>query len=145
MEGGVVKMSDNGPKISDKKVEQALNSLITLLNQSEIIRDYKAIEAKVEGHEGLVALVEEIKAEQKNAVKFAHYGKPEAEKVALKEADRLTEEFDNHPLVIRYREKLIEANDLLQHLTKRFETKFNHHLEADMLDFIKNETIGTKE
>lgn len=49
----------------------------------------------------------------------------------MKEADRLTKEFDQHPLVIAYREQLYEANDLLQHLTTMIQKEVNAALEAD--------------
>lgn len=123
----------------DPAVQAALDELLARLNRSEIIQNYKKIEARVSGHEGLHGLTEEIKAAQKDAVKFAHYGKPEAEKQAIKKADALTAEFDEHPLVIRYREKLIEANDLLQHLTNLLEDKINVKLELSYDDLLTHQ------
>lgn len=120
----------------DPIVQAALTELLSQLGQSEIIQSYKQIEARVSGHEGLHALTEKIKVKQKEAVKFAHYGKPEAEKQAIKAADELTAEFDQHPLVIRYRQKLIEANDLLQHMTNLLEDKINVQLDLRYKDLL---------
>lgn len=122
----------------DQDVQKTLEQLLTLLDQSEVIQEYKKIEAKVQDHQGLVVLVEEIKAYQKEAVKAAHYGKPEAEKQAIKKADELTATFDEHPLVVRYRQRLIEANDLLQHVTKLLERNVNISLELGYEDLYKH-------
>lgn len=129
----------------DDEVKEALAEVIQLLNNSQVFKEYKEIELKVEGHQGLISLVEEIKARQKDAVQFAHYGKPIAEKEAIREADRLTREFDQHPLVIRYREKLREANDVLQHLTKRLEFQFNEQLETQLYHYLKKQTLDINE
>lgn len=123
----------------DDDVQQALDRVLAMLDKSDIIQDYKKIETKVQDHQGLVAMTDEIKEYQKQAVKFAHYGKPEAEKQAIKQADDLTAAFDEHPLVIRYREKLIEANDLLQHLTHLLESQVNLQLELTYEDLLKPE------
>lgn len=127
-------------KAIEPQVQASLDELLHLLNQSEIIQSYKEIEARISGHEGLHELTEAIKVKQKEAVKFAHYGKPEAEKHAIKEADALTAQFDEHPLVIRYRQKLIEANDLLQHVTNLLEEKINVQLDLSYQDLLKNPT-----
>lgn len=123
----------------DEGVQQTLNRLLMMLDKSEIIQEYKKIEAKVQDHQGLVSMTDEIKEYQKQAVKFAHYGKPEAEKQAIKKADELTAAFDDHPLVIRYREKLIEANDLLQHVTHLLEVQVNLKLDLTYEDLLKRQ------
>lgn len=121
------------------EVAAALARVLETLEANTVIKEFRAISKKVDSHEGLHRLTEQIKVEQKNAVQCAHYGKPAAEKLAKLEADRLTAEFDQHPLVIRYREKLVEANDLLQHVTKKIERDFNNQLEdkLDSLDDIE--------
>lgn len=121
---------------NNPEVQVALNAVLVLLEKNPVIQDFRAITKKVEAHPTLFDLTDKIKIEQKNAVKFAHYGKPEAEKVALQEANRLTQQFDEHPLVIRYREILVEANDLLQHLTKKIERDFNAELELNLSEII---------
>ncbi|WP_206912461.1 hypothetical protein IGL98_003295 [Enterococcus sp. DIV0840] len=119
------------PSITDKKVNEELTKLLTLLGEDELIQRYKELEEKVQNNEKLTDLVEQIKAAQKDAVQFAHYDKPEAEKAAIKHADELTKEFDEHPLVVAYREQLMEANDLLQHVTDMIQYRINEELEKE--------------
>lgn len=122
----------------EEEVKKSLDALLEQIGSKEIIEDYKKIARKVDQHEGLKQLVEEIKRHQKDAVQFAHYDKPEAEKEATRLADEKQKAFDEHPLVIAYREKLIEANDLLQHVTFLLEQNVNQYLE-DKLDEVKEE------
>ncbi|WP_314208817.1 YlbF family regulator [Vagococcus salmoninarum] len=126
-------------------VRQTLDRLLKLLDDSDVIQAYKQIEERVTDHPKLYAMTEEIKAIQKEAVKCAHYGKPEAEKQAIKRADQLTQAFDEEPLVIRYREKLIEANDLLQHITSLLERTVNVKLELAYEDLFKQPSTETQE
>jgi DNA mismatch repair protein MutS len=51
----------------------------------------------------------------------------------LKQIIGLTKEFDQHPLVIAYREQLYEANDLLQHLTTMIQKVFILVLDRQIL------------
>jgi len=119
------------PSIEDKRINEELTKLLTLLGEDELIQRYKELEEKVQNNEKLTDLVEQIKATQKDAVQFAHYDKPEAEKAAIKRADELTKEFDEHPLVVAYREQLMEANDLLQHVTDMIQYRINEELEKE--------------
>ncbi|MBO0440338.1 RicAFT regulatory complex protein RicA family protein [Candidatus Enterococcus ikei] len=119
------------PSITDKRINEELTKLLTLLGEDELIQRYKKLEEKVQNNEKLNELVEQIKAAQKDAVQFAHYDKPEAEKAAIKRADELTKEFDEHPLVVAYREQLMEANDLLQHVTDMIQYRINEELEKE--------------
>lgn len=113
----------------EQQVQAELQRLNQLLDENEIIIRFREVEARVQQNKKLDDLVEQIKQAQKDAVQYAHYDKPEAEKQALELADTLTKEFDEHPLVIAYREQLLEANDLIQHLTKRIHKAVNHSLE----------------
>lgn len=76
-------------------------------------------------------MVEGIKQAQKDAVLFAHYGKPIAEKAAIANAEQLQAEFDAHPLVIHYREVLLEANELLYYVTNFIQSELNDYLEEE--------------
>ena len=120
-------------------VEAALNDLTALLKENEVISDYQRVQKRVAESDTLKQQEDEIKEAQKAAVQYAHYGKPEAEKAALKEADRLTKKFDQHPLVTAYRDQLVEANDLLQHLTHMIQKEVNDTLEADDFETDKSE------
>ncbi|MGX7243886.1 RicAFT regulatory complex protein RicA family protein [Enterococcus quebecensis] len=119
------------PSITDKGINEELTKLLALIGEDDLIKRYKELEEKVQNNEKLTDLVEQIKAAQKDAVQFAHYDKPEAEKAAIKRADELTKEFDEHPLVVAYREQLMEANDLLQHVTDMIQYRINEELEKE--------------
>ncbi|MGX6993658.1 hypothetical protein CBF34_09400 [Vagococcus penaei] len=117
----------------EDNVKKALARLIESLNNHDTIKAYQAVEQRIDQHEGLKKLVDEIKQHQKEAVAFAHYDKPVAEQEALRQANAKQKEFDNHPLVIDYRDKLVEANDLLQHLTHLLETEVNSGIEERLI------------
>jgi cell fate (sporulation/competence/biofilm development) regulator YmcA (YheA/YmcA/DUF963 family) len=116
---------------NEAAVEAALSHLTALLGENEVIVHYQELQKRVAENDTLQELEEGIKAAQKDAVQFAHYGKPEAEREALKEADRLTKAFDEHPLVVAYREQLYEANDLLQHLTTMIQKEVHAALDEE--------------
>ncbi len=40
-------------------------------------------------------------------------------------------EFDQHPLVVAYREQLLEADDLLHHLTTMIQEEINGQIEEE--------------
>lgn len=118
-------------------IEETLEGLLDLVRKSQVIQDYQKIEQQAKNHPKLQELIESIKVEQKNAVAFSHYDKPVAEQSAIKKADELTREFDEHPLVVAYREKLILANDLLQHITDLLEKDINDYLEQRYQEELK--------
>ena len=119
-------------EIYDAGVEASLSDLLENLKHHDTIKAYKKIEQKIDAHQGLKEMVETIKSLQKDAVQFAHYDKPNAEKEALRQADELQEAFDTHPLVIEYRACLVEANDLLHHLTNLLQSQVNDKLEEKL-------------
>lgn len=116
---------------NEAAVEAALSHLTALLGENEVITRFQQLQKRVAENDTLQQLEEGIKAAQKTRFSLPIMAKPEAEREALKEADRLTKEFDQHPLVIAYREQLYEANDLLQHLTTMIQKEVNAALEAD--------------
>lgn len=115
----------------EPQVKAELERLIALLAEHESIQAFKEIETKVKNNQNLQKLEEKIKQAQKDAVNFAHYGKPEAEKQAIAEIEQATAEYDEHPLVIAYREKLLEANDLLHFVTDSIQKQINEAIEEE--------------
>lgn len=113
----------------EPEVTAALNELTNALAENEIVKDYRKIALKVANNSRLQELEEKIKAAQQEAVQFAHYGKPEAEKAALAAANEYTREYENHPLVVAYREKLTLANDLLHFITENISQEVNQTVE----------------
>lgn len=115
----------------EPEVKAALEQLTESLAAHETIRSFKRIKEKIEKNQHLQELEEKIKTAQKEAVNFAHYGKPEAEKAAIAAANRYTAEFEEQPLVIAYREKLLEANDLLHFVTDSLQRQVNETIEEE--------------
>ncbi|MGY3704659.1 hypothetical protein BW731_07915 [Vagococcus martis] len=124
-------MTEKRPEYDDN-IQASMAELLDGLKNHDTIKAYKKIEQRIDEHEGLKQLVEDIKVLQKEAVKFAHYDKPNAEKEAIRQADELQEAFDTHPLVVEYRECLVEANDLLHHLALILQTQVNDTLEQKL-------------
>lgn len=118
--------------VRDEKIQQTLEQLTAALSNNEIILDYQRVKQRVDENEKLEQLQMAIKQAQQEAVQANHYGKPAAEKQALKQADALKQEFDDQPLVTAYRAHLLEANDLLQHVTNRIQQKINDAIKEDM-------------
>lgn len=115
----------------DQDVRQAVEELSRLLSDLPQVKEFQALSEKVAANEKLTRLEEAIKTAQKEAVQFEYYGKPQAKQVALSEADRLTAEYDSLPLVIAYREKLLEVNDLLQYVTDGIQRGVETLLESE--------------
>lgn len=113
----------------DLEVEEALDKVLNLLEKNDIIQEFKYLEMKIAENQHLNDLVEAIKFEQKEAVQFAHYEKPQAEKFSLQQADHFTKQFEEHPLVVRYREVLKESNELLHFVTDTLEQEINQYLD----------------
>lgn len=119
------------------EIEERLQGVLQALQQVPLIQEYQAIEAKVRQHQGLQELEEAIKASQQAAVNFAYYGKVEAERQALLEANAAQERYQQHPLVLAYREKLLAVDELLHYLTDKIQYQVNESIEK------KLETPGT--
>lgn len=117
----------------DESIQIELNQLLSLIEENDIIQRYKRLEKKVQANKKLAELTEKIKTAQKEAVQFAHYDKPNAEQEAICQADRLTKEFNEQPLVIAYRQALSEANELLQYITEMIQSQINEEIEKEGL------------
>lgn len=123
---------------NEPEIQETVEHLTKLLSNNEIIIRYKELEEKVHQNNYLKELTEEIKVAQKEAVQFGHYGKVIAEQTAITRANQLTKTFEQHPLVVAYRRQLLEANDLLHHLTGLIQDEINELLEEEN-DASKNE------
>ncbi|MGX2943652.1 YlbF family regulator [Enterococcus alishanensis] len=115
----------------EQAVNEVLEQLTNLLQENEIIQNYQQIKQRVDQNKNLRALEDAMEAAQKEAVQFAHYGKPEAEQAAIRRADDLKKQIDTHPQVVAYRDALYEANDLLQHLTTMIQKEVNDAMEEE--------------
>lgn len=117
----------------DESIQIELNQLLSLIEEHDIIQRYKMLEKKVQANKKLAELTGKIKTAQKEAVQFAHYDKPNAEQEAICQADRLTKEFNEQPLVIAYRQALSEANELLQYIIEMIQSQINEEIEKEGL------------
>ncbi len=122
----------------DENVQKQLNELLDLLKKDPVIVEYQRLENKVNHHEGLKKLQEDLEKAQKDAVNFTHYEKFTAAKLANEKADSLKEQLDTHPLVVAYRQALYDANELLQYVTELIETKVNIFLKGSDKDATKD-------
>lgn len=124
----------------EQQVAREVDQLVALLQESALVKNFKTVEKQARKHEGLKALEEQIKAAQKDAVNFAHYDKPEAEKKAIQEIERLNQAFKAHPLVQAYRQQLIETDELLHHISSTIQKEVNEAIEKEEEHAAKNET-----
>lgn len=124
--------------IEEQAIQAELQQLEQLIGQHPVIQAFKEVEMRARTNRHLQELEEQIKAAQKEAVQFAHYGKPEAEKQAILRIEELTAAYNQQPLVVRYRETLFEANDLLQFVTSAVQKKVNQALEEELGNASKN-------
>lgn len=115
----------------EKDLAEEVDKLLALLQTHESVQKFQGVQERAQNHKGLKSLEEQIKAAQKDAVNFAHYDKPEAEKQAIAEIDRLNQAYKSHPLVASYRDSLVEADELLQHVSKMIQKEVNLAIEGE--------------
>ncbi|MGL4389850.1 MAG: RicAFT regulatory complex protein RicA family protein [Carnobacterium maltaromaticum] len=127
-------MRGTNESLLDGATKAHLQRLTDLLKENELIQDYQMIEEKAQNHAHLNQLIADIKIKQKEAVAFNHYGKPEAEKIAIKEAEAFTKEFNEHMVVTSYQDALVEANDILQHLVATVQDELKEQINQTLED-----------
>jgi len=127
------------PLEQEPQIQHELEVLLDLLAEHPIIKEFKHVQKKARQNEHLKEIEEAIKRAQKDAVQYAHYGKPEAERQAIIRINELNQDYAEHPLVIAYREKLIEANDLLHYVTTSLQRQVNQAIEEEETNASKNE------
>lgn len=115
----------------EKQLEQEVEKLLDLLKNHESVQQFQTVRDRAENHPKLKELEAQIKAAQKDAVNFEHYGKPEAQRRAVAEINRLNKEYKSHPLVESYRQSLIEADELLQHVSTMIQKNVNQVIEGE--------------
>ena len=115
----------------EKQLEQEVEKLLDLLKNHESVQQFQTVRNRAENHPKLKELEAQIKAAQKDAVNFEHYGKPEARRQAVAEINRLNKEYKSHPLVESYRQSLIEADELLQHVSTMIQKNVNRVIEGE--------------
>lgn len=128
-------MKDEGEKMEplnlDAQSNKELEKLLHLIGQDEVIQRYQAIEEKVKKNKKLTELVEEIKAAQKMRFNLLTMANQLLKKKPFNELMRKQKNLMKDPLVVAYREQLIEANDLVQHVTALIQYRVNEELEKE--------------
>ncbi|HFJ6516694.1 TPA: hypothetical protein ACGVHS_001274 [Enterococcus faecium] len=92
----------------EPEIQKEVRKLTKLLRENETIIRYKELEEKIQQNQYLAELREKIK-----------------------QADQFMQEFDQHPLVVAYRKQLLEADDLLHHLTTMIQEEINGQIEEE--------------
>ncbi len=102
-----------GKFTKDDIVEKA-KDLAKMIAETEEVVFFKKAEAKIHENEKVRTYISTIKALQKQAVNFQHYGKIEALKKTEEKIAALEKELDEIPVVNEFKESQVEVNDLLQ-------------------------------
>ncbi|MFZ3587840.1 RicAFT regulatory complex protein RicA family protein [Bacillus sp. DJP31] len=88
--------------------------LAKMISETEEVDFFKRAEAQINYNQKVQQTISQIKALQKQAVNFQHYGKHEALKQVEEKIDGLQEELDGIPVVQDFKSSQMDVNDLLQ-------------------------------
>ena len=100
--------------------QKAKEELIDLLKHHEAVLAFQ--EAQISDLAG------QMKAYQQEAVLFQKIEKQRAYEEAGEQADLIQHELENLPIVQDYRQKMQDASDLVQYVTKSIEERINEEL-----------------
>ncbi|WP_430534632.1 YlbF family regulator [Listeria rocourtiae] len=105
------------------------HELKAALQETEAVTFYRAAEAKINTNQKVATKVRDIKKLQKEAVNLEHYQKFGAVKQTEDSIDALTAEIDYLPIVQEFRRSQVEANDLLQSVTRQISYKVTSEIQ----------------
>jgi cell fate (sporulation/competence/biofilm development) regulator YmcA (YheA/YmcA/DUF963 family) len=88
--------------------------LAKMISETEEVDLFKRAELKINRNEKVQETISQIKALQKQAVNYQHYGKHEALKQVEEKIDALQDELDGIPVVQDFKTSQVDVNDLLQ-------------------------------
>jgi cell fate (sporulation/competence/biofilm development) regulator YmcA (YheA/YmcA/DUF963 family) len=88
--------------------------LAKMISETEEVDLFKRAEAQININQKVQATISQIKALQKQAVNYQHYGKHEALKQVEQKIDALQDELDSIPVVQDFKTSQVDVNDLLQ-------------------------------
>ncbi|MBS7576917.1 MULTISPECIES: YlbF family regulator [unclassified Enterococcus] len=115
--------------IIDQEVAEKLKQLTDYLTELDLVKNYRAIEYKINQNRQIQQWTEDLERAQKDAVLYQRIDKKAAAQLANQQADALNDKINQHPLVIAYRQELKNVDDLLHYLTHRIEDEVNQSLE----------------
>ncbi|MGT2907924.1 YlbF family regulator [Streptococcus dentiloxodontae] len=116
---------------AEQVFQESLDELLGLLKANETVLAYQAAEADIQKIPFLRDLARQMKAYQQEAVLFQKIEKAQAYEDSDQKAGLIQEELDQMPIVQDYRNKMQDASDLLQYVTKTLEAKINEELRHD--------------
>jgi cell fate (sporulation/competence/biofilm development) regulator YmcA (YheA/YmcA/DUF963 family) len=118
--------------------------LAKMISQTEEVDFFKRAEAQINYNQKVQQIISKIKALQKQAVNFQHYGKHEALKQVEEKIDNLQEELEAIPVVQDFKTSQVDVNDLLQLVANTISnTVTNQIIESTGGDVLRGET-GSK-
>ena len=111
-------------KTPHQDFQKAKEELIDLLKHHEAVLAFQEAEKAIGQIPQISSLAGQMKAYQQEAVLFQKIEKQRA----YEEADLIQNELENLPIVQDYRQKMQDASDLIQYVTKSIEEKINEEL-----------------
>nr|WP_167629716.1 YlbF family regulator [Listeria valentina] len=116
---------------SREEIMRKAAELRDALQETEEIAFYKRAEETIDANSKVQEKIAEIKLLQKQSVNLEHYGKFEAMKETEAEIERLKQEIDDLPVVRDFRRAQVDANDLLQSITREIDQNVTRKLEME--------------
>jgi len=102
-----------GKYTKDEIVARA-KDLAKMIAETDEVDYFKRAEAQIHANEKVRNSISSIKALQKQAVNFQHYGKVEALRKTEEKIAALEQELDDIPIVYEFKQSQADVNDLLQ-------------------------------
>lgn len=106
-------MNRMGKYTKDEIVAKA-KDLAKMIAETDEVDYFKRAEAQIHENEKVRNSISSIKALQKQAVNFQHYGKVEALRKTEEKIAALEQELDEIPVVYEFKQSQADVNDLLQ-------------------------------
>ena len=117
-----------------QKAKEELDKAQKRLTAHELLKHHEAVVAFQEAEKAIKQvpqishLAGQMKAYQQEAVLFQKIEKQRAYEEAGEQADLIQHELENLPIVQDYRQKMQDASDLIQYVTKSIEERINEEL-----------------
>lgn len=111
--------------------QDAQDHLINLLKDHEAVLAFQEAQKGIEGVPELNHLAGQMKSYQQEAVLFQKIEKEKAKDQSAQQAEVIREELESLPIVQDYRQKMQDASDLVQYVTKSIEERINEALGHD--------------
>ena len=105
-------------------------ALRQLLAQHPVVQEFQRIQQRAQKNQKLLELEEAIKQTQKKSFSM-NIMINRKQKDTLRRVAELTQQYDQHPLVIAYRAALQEADELLHYVTTEIQKQVNKAIEEE--------------